>query len=155
MKRLLLIVLVFLLIPLHGENDPASPAIDPATKPRVFILKYLTIYNPTVRQCDSSPLITASNRRINVKKLRQQQIRWMALSRNLLKRWKGEFRYGDSVRVDAGDPAIDGLWVIHDSMNRRFRDRGDLLFHTSTRRGGLWKNVKLTRWQSTPAAGLD
>src|SRR6185503_11009733 len=137
MKRLLLVFLVMLLIPVHGKYSPAQPVI--ATKkqepPRTYILQTLTIYNPVANQCDKSPLITASNARIDIDKLLRQQIRWMALSRNMLKRWKGDFCYGDTVMLTAGDPSIDGLWVIHDNMNKRFKDRGDLLFHSNARKG--------------------
>src|SRR5690348_11755117 len=74
------------------------------------VLDALTVYNPTVKQCDRTPLVTASNSKIDKNKLVKQEIRWMALSRNLLKRWKGEFHYGDTVMVSSGDPAIDGFW---------------------------------------------
>src|SRR5690348_7410945 len=113
---------------------------------RYHILETLTIYNPDVRQCDDSPLITANNSHIDLDKLHRNEIRWMALSRNLLKRWNGEYNYGDTVVVNAGDPLIDGLWVIKDSMNKRFKDRGDLLFHRDIRATGIWKDVRISRW---------
>jgi hypothetical protein len=69
----------------------------------------------------------------------------MALSRDLLRRWNGEFNYGDTVLVEAGDASIDGLWVINDNMNKRFRNRGDLLFHRESRSAGIWKNVKISK----------
>lgn len=109
------------------------------------ILEVLTIYNPVEGQCDDSPLITANNSRIDLGKLRRKEIRWMALSRDLLKRWHGEFNYGDTVLLDAGDSDIDGLWVINDNMNQRWRKRGDLLFHSDSRSTGMWKNVKISR----------
>src|SRR5688500_15195656 len=71
------------------------------------VLDALTVYNPTARQCDRTPLVTASNSKIDKIKLQKQEIRWMALSRNLLKRWKGKFHYGDTVVIYSGDPAID------------------------------------------------
>lgn len=69
----------------------------------------------------------------------------MALSRDLLKRWKGDFHYGDTVLVTANDPAIDGLWVIKDTMNKRFKKRGDLLFDQSVRKSGKWTHVEISR----------
>lgn len=107
------------------------------------VLKGLTVYNPVARQCDRSPLITASNSRIDTHKLQQQQIRWMALSRDLLKRWNGKFHYGDTVLLTAGDPAIDGYWVIKDSMNKRYKNHGDLLFDSEVRVLGKWRNVEI------------
>jgi hypothetical protein len=108
-------------------------------------LDALTVYHPTKRQCDKTPLITASNSKINVHDLKNQNLRWMALSRDLLKRWKGEFHYGDTVLVTAGDPKIDGLWIIKDTMNKRYKKRGDLLFDSQVLRLGKWKNVEISR----------
>lgn len=109
------------------------------------ILDALTIYNPSRRQCDATPLVTASNSRINTDDLKNQNIRWMALSRDLLKRWKGDFHYGDTVMVTSGDPQIDGLWVIKDTMNKRYKNRGDLLFDKEVRSLGKWKNVEISK----------
>lgn len=109
------------------------------------MLDALTVYHPTNRQCDNTPLITASNSRINVDDLKNQNIRWMALSRDLLKRWKGEFHYGDIVFVTSGDPQIDGLWIIKDTMNKRYKKRGDLLFDSQVRKLGKWKNVEISK----------
>lgn len=132
-----------------GLSSPA-PQVYPVVieTPRVegfHVLETLTIYNPEEGQCDESPLITANNSHIDLDKLRRNEIRWMALSRDLLKRWKGEFNYGDTVLLEAGDANIDGLWVINDSMNKRFKNRGDLLFHRESRATGIWKNVRLKR----------
>ncbi len=113
------------------------------TEEKSFILETLTVYNPTHKQCDATPFITASNAKIDTVKLRSQQLRWMALSRNLLKRWKGVFSYGDTVRLYVGDPQIDGLWIIQDNLNKRYKDRGDLLFDRKIRSLGKWKNVKI------------
>lgn len=108
-----------------------------------FTLDTLTIYHPVVAQCDSDPLITASSAKISLPKLRKQKIRWMALSRDMLTRWNGRLSYGDTVQLVSGDKAIDGLWIIQDTMNKRYKKRGDLLFDQSVRKRGRWLNVKL------------
>jgi hypothetical protein len=110
-----------------------------------IVLETLTVYNPETRQCDNTPTITASNERIDMDKLRNQEIRWIALSRNLLKRWKGAFHYGDTVQISSGDKEIDGLWIIQDTLHKRYKNRGDLLFHGSVRKLGKWKNVKISK----------
>jgi hypothetical protein len=110
-----------------------------------FVLETLTIYNPTASQCDGSPLITASNAKIDLRKLSRQELRWMALSRDLMKKWNGAFNYGDTVLVTSGDKQIDGLWVIQDILNKKYKMRGDLLFHQKIRRTGKWNNVTITR----------
>lgn len=125
-----------------GDRNNVSVYVKKETD---FTLETLTIYNPTRRQCDNTPLITASNRKINLVKLQRQELRWIALSRNLLKRWNGSFDYGDTVLLTAGDPQIDGLWVIHDTLNKRYENRGDLLFDGTIRKLGKWNNVKISK----------
>ena len=110
-----------------------------------FTLNTLTVYNPMRSQCDADPLVTASNKRIDTKKLRAGSVRWMALSRDLLKRWGGTLHYGDTITLHSGDDAIDGEWIIQDTMNKRFYNRGDLLFHAAIRSRGKWSNVTVTR----------
>jgi hypothetical protein len=109
------------------------------------VLQALTVYNPTKYQCDRFPLVTASNSTIDTLKLKNQEFRWMALSRDLLKRWKGNFQYGDTVLVRANDPAIDGFWIIKDTMNKRYKNYGDLLFDSRVRTLGKWKNVEISK----------
>lgn len=150
-----LILLVILASPIViGLSSPAPEEhVLPVAVPKYYFLETLTIYHPEESQCDNTPLITANNSRIDLEKLRRSEIRWMALSRDMLKRWNGDFNYGDTVMLYAGDESIDGLWVINDNMNKRFRNRGDLLFHRDARAGGIWKNVRINRWDKSMAAG--
>jgi hypothetical protein len=124
---------------------PAPVTVKSFEYPRQsFILDVLTVYNPATSQCDASPLVTASNQRISEKKLRSGAIRWMALSRELLKRWGGHIQYGDTIDLYSWDPTIDGTWVVQDTMNKRFRNRGDLLFDSKVRSNGRWSKVMVT-----------
>jgi hypothetical protein len=110
-----------------------------------FHLDTLTVYNPVRQQCDDDPLVTASNQRINVQKLRGGQLRWLALSRDMIHRWGGKLHYGDTLILNAGDPTIDGQWILQDTMHKRFRRRGDLLFARAQRALGRWTNVTITK----------
>ena len=111
----------------------------------VATLDVLTVYNPLEGQTDSDPLITASNNTIPVEELQCGGLRWMALSRDLLKRFGGTISYGDTVAVHSGDRAIDGLWIVNDTMNKRYQNRGDLLFDGAVRSAGIWKDVRIMK----------
>jgi hypothetical protein len=149
MKTQTLVLVMLMMMPIAIGLSSAAPQITATetVEPVVHyhVLETLTIYHPEEGQCDSTPLITANNSHIDLDKLRRNEIRWMALSRDLLKRWNGEFNYGDTVILEAGDSEIDGLWVINDSMNKRFNNRGDLLFHRDSRTTGIWRNVKMNK----------
>jgi len=88
-----------------------------------------TVYNPVKAQCNEDFLTTADNSKISLRKLKKQQLRWVALSRNYLKRWGGEFNYGDTIYVISKDTTITGKWVIHDTMNKRYKNNIDFLFY--------------------------
>ena len=66
-----------------------------ASPSKVTALVTTTMYNPVVSQCDEDPLITAANLKIDPNKASEQK--YVALSRNLLKRWGGKFSYKDKV----------------------------------------------------------
>lgn len=90
----------------------------------------ITVYNPTQGQCDDTPLITASNKTIDLLKLKQGKLRWCAVSRDLLK----VHSYGDTIQVFIEDGHfLNGRYVIQDTMNKRFTNRIDLL--TTIKRG--------------------
>jgi len=98
-----------------------------------------TMYNAVEDQCDKDPLVTAGMYRINPNKASQH--RWIAVSRNLLKRWGGKFDYGDKVQIK-GAGHKDGVYTITDTMNPRFRDRIDFL-ETKGTKGYKFDNVQL------------
>ncbi|HEY9049296.1 MAG TPA: hypothetical protein VIN08_25515 [Ohtaekwangia sp.] len=150
--RITIFISIILMTPMVGSyTKEAGPKRTFRLKREIsYVLETVTIYNPVKRQCDNTPLITASNAKIDVKKLKKQELRWLALSRDLLKRWNGVFHYGDTIKLTSGDPEIDGIWVIQDSLNKRYKNRGDLLFDRGVRKHGMWKNVKISKVIPTP-----
>ncbi|RZL06129.1 MAG: hypothetical protein EOO62_19520 [Hymenobacter sp.] len=86
-----------------------------------------TAYEAVVSQTDSEPLVTADNSRIP--RGYGSHTRWLALSRDLLRPWGGSFEFGDKVRVQGISPALDGVYTVHDTMNRRYRHCLDVLVH--------------------------
>lgn len=88
-----------------------------------------TTYNAVPSQCDSDPFTTADGSKIDPVKLRDGKIRWCALSRDFLARWGGLFDYGDTIQVGSfSSPQINGKWVVHDCMNKRYTNSLDFLF---------------------------
>ncbi len=83
-----------------------------------------TMYNAVVSQCDDDPLITAGMYKIVPDKASEHK--WIAVSRNLLKRWNGIFSYGDKVLIK-GAGHKDGVYTIVDTMNKRYVNRIDFL----------------------------
>jgi hypothetical protein len=113
-------------------HEPMMAMKQPAVKsmPTVYNLTG-TMYNAVIGQCDADPLITAGMYKINYSNASEH--RWIALSRNLLKRWGGKFWYGDIVIIsNAGHK--DGTYKIVDTMNKRFKNRIDFLETTGTDR---------------------
>ena len=83
-----------------------------------------TMYYPTTGQCDKDPYLTAGLYKINPKRASKQK--WIALSRDLLKRWGGKSHYGDKVFI-SGANKKDGVYTIVDTMNKRYKKRMDFL----------------------------
>jgi len=109
-----------------------------------------TAYGAVVGQTDSKPFLTADNSRIP--RHYGSHTRWLALSRDLLRPWGGPFAFGDKVRVTGISPALDGVYTIHDTMNRRYRHRLDVLAHPRERISINQPGVKLQRLSTASAA---
>jgi len=84
----------------------------------------VTTYNPTVRQCDSTPNITADGTKFHTWKA--SSYRYVALSRDLLSRWGGPFNYGDYIIIE-GTGDRDGVYQVRDTMNPKWTNRVDIL----------------------------
>lgn len=89
-----------------------------------------TMYNAVQSQCDKDPYITAGMYKINPEKA--SEYKWIAVSRDLLKRWKGKFKYGDKVIIK-GAGHKDGIYTIVDTMNKRYENRIDFLETAGTK----------------------
>ena len=100
----------------------------------------VTVYNPVVAQCDDTPLITADNSKINLNKLNNGDLKWIAVSRDLLKQG---ISYGDKVKIKSKkDPTINGIYEVHDTMHKRWKKRIDLL-SPENKTLGKWEDVEL------------
>ncbi len=95
----------------------------------------ITSYNAVASQCNDNPLITASGRKIDLRKLNRGELRYCAVSRDLLK----EYSYGDTIEVFIceGHP-YNGEWLVADTMHKRWSKRIDLLLNEK-QKGGKWE----------------
>ena len=90
----------------------------------------VTMYRPNVRETDSTPNITADGTRIRISKA--SDYKYVALSRNLLKRWGGPFDYGDFILIKGTpDGHKDGVYHVRDTMNPKFVNYVDILESTN------------------------
>ena len=87
----------------------------------------VTMYQPTHYQTDKSPDITADGTRIRISKA--SEYKFVALSRNLLKRWGGGFDYGDFIYIK-GTKDKDGVYNVRDTMNPKWVNVVDILEST-------------------------
>ena len=84
----------------------------------------VTMYQPVARQTDSTPNILADGTRIRVGEA--SNYKFIAVSRNLLKRWGGWLDYGDFILLKGTD-GKDGVYQVRDTMNKRYVNRIDIL----------------------------
>ena len=84
----------------------------------------VTMYQPVSYQTDSTPNILADGTRIRTKEA--SNYKFIAVSRNLLKRWGGWLDYGDFVLLK-GTTEKDGVYQVRDTMNPRWVNRIDIL----------------------------
>ena len=84
----------------------------------------VTMYQPVRRQTDSTPNILADGTRIRTQDA--SNYKFIAVSRNLLKRFGGWLDYGDFVFLKGTDHK-DGVYQVRDTMNKRFVNRIDIL----------------------------
>lgn len=109
-----------------------------------FTLERVSIYHAVEAQTDSEPLITSSGYVIDTFALNTGGERILALSRDLLKKFNGNIRFGEVVYFDSQDQALAGEWVVQDTMNSRYCKSADLLMPNRIK-GGLWFNVRIYR----------
>ena len=84
----------------------------------------LTTYNAVQSQCNSDPLTTADGTKIDLKKLKRGEIKYAAVSRDLL--WA--IPYGSIIYIEG-----HGEYEVRDTMNERFNHYVDILQDVSKR----------------------
>ena len=90
----------------------------------------VTMYHPVRGQTDRTPDILADGTKITIHKA--SEYNYVAVSRNLLKRWGGWLDYGDFI-VLTGTDGKNGVYQVKDTMNKRFVNRIDILESPGTK----------------------
>jgi len=111
--------------------DSLDSQIHRITNHRVLSIQGVTgtIYYPVRGQTDDTPTILADGSSFNPD--HASHYRYIALSRDLLSRWGGPFHYNDIILV-SGAGKYNGLWIVKDTMNKRFHKRVDFLTSVGT-----------------------
>ena len=104
-----------------------------------------THYNAVVEQCNADPLTTADMSHIDLDKLNSGELRWVALSRDMLDRWGGPFNYGDTIYVHHDKPELRGMWLVHDTMNARYNKRIDFLMPIGNKIPGYSRCILISK----------
>ena len=96
----------------------------------------LTCYQPVKSQCNNQPLVTADGSKINLHHLKRGNIKWCAISRDLLYL----FPKNKPKRV-----FIEGFGVyeVKDIMNKRHKHRIDILIHPKNSKRISIEHVKV------------
>ena len=119
--------------------------LNPGKQPKYLVHRYpfsldvfkqvsLTTYTTDSNETDSTPLITASGFKLD--SLNPKKHRVIAISRDL----KELFSFGDKVILsNAGK--YNGIWFIHDLMNKKWKNKIDILINPNDRQMSLEKVV--------------
>lgn len=117
LNLILSFIVLFLPSEFKNEEERIDEYVSTATPSEVVTI---TTYTPSVEECDSTPLITASGFKINERNPKRHRI--VAVSRDL----KRKYKFGTKLRIK-GAGKYDGTYTVRDVMNKRFRKRIDIL----------------------------
>ena len=84
--------------------------------------------------------VTASGDRINYNKLKNFQIRWVALSPDMFR--QHGFKMGDVIEVISDQKEIAGLWVVKDKTAEKHKKHIDFLFANHAKFGSCKVEIR-------------
>ena len=134
-KVILMVLNLMITIPV--KTVMVDLGLEEMPKPVEEISVTLTTYTASVRETDSTPLVTASGFKLSRKN--QKKHRVVAVSRDLKKKYK----FGEKIRVK-GAGKLDGVYVVHDLMNKRYKKRIDILINKKDKQV-KYKNIKISK----------
>lgn len=86
--------------------------------------------------------VTASGDRINYEKLKNFQIRWVALSPDMFR--KHGFKIGDVIEVITDEKELAGLWIVKDKSASSNKNHIDFLFAKAPKFGTCKVEIRKT-----------
>lgn len=132
-----ILTIILSMFPLTNDTGGESITSVNLSKSTNYETVTLTTYAPTEGETDSTPHITASGYKIDLKNPKKHRI--IAVSRDLKRKW----RYGTKVRIrNAGK--YNGVYTVKDVMNKRYKKRIDILIGHNDKQTTL-NNVKITK----------
>lgn len=96
--------------------------------------------------------VTASGDRINYNKLKNFQIRWVALSPDMFN--KHGFKMGDVIEIESEYKELSGIWIVKDKTSPRLKNHIDFLFAQQPKTFGSGK-VKMRKKKHNEEAVTD
>lgn len=103
MRKILLVLMLFISFTAFGQYTLTAT-------------KYYPGYN-------GMGTITASGSKVDINSLKKGSVRWVALSRDMLK----TFKYGDTIKVECENEHLSGYWVVKDKMHKRWKKKIDFM----------------------------
>ena len=113
-----------------------SLGLSKAQSKNVITHATLTYYQPVKEQCDKQPLITADGSKINLHHLKNNRIKWCAISRDLL--WLFPKNKPKRVYIEGF-----GIYEVKDVMHKRHNHCIDILIHPKDTRRVKLEKVKV------------
>lgn len=104
-------------------------------KTKNYQIVKVTTYTIDPRQTDSTPTITASGFNLHPKNPKKHRI--VAVSRDIKKKLK----FGDKIYLE-GTGKYDGVYYVHDVMNKRYKNRIDILINPNDK-PTMFRNAKI------------
>lgn len=112
-------------------------------KPKLINCYKASIYRPNLNQTDSTPLQTASMKIIDTNMLNAGKLKWVAVSRNLHKRYGGKYRFGDKIKLYNCGKFSNKTYIIQDLMHHKWKNKIDILISNNDTINYYFKNITI------------
>lgn len=114
--------------PIEDRCESTTTINETIVDPIIVDTVHITCYHAVASQCNDDYEHVACGDKIPFNELEKGTLRWVALSRDLLEKYP----YGTKIQVHIESrPDLSGTWLVKDTMNKRYKNRIDLLFNKS------------------------